>query len=137
MAAAGEQIDQGYVVIGANGEEVRLRRRGERRFLTVKHGRGLVREEVEVQLSDQQYDVLWPSTEGRRVQKIRRVLDGGNGLAIELDQYQGSLAGLFTVEVEFSDEAAAVLFEPPPWFGREVTDDDGYRNQQLAVQGVP
>jgi CYTH domain-containing protein len=137
MAAVGEQIDQGYVLIGTEGEEVRVRRRGERRYLTVKQGRGLVRQEVEVELSGEQYDVLWPATEGRRVQKIRRVLDGGDGLAIELDEYQGALAGLFTVEVEFSDEARARQFVPPSWFGEEVTDDDAYRNQRLAVQGCP
>lgn len=137
MATDGERIDQGYVVIGADGTEVRLRRRGARRFLTTKAGRGLVRDEFEVELTPEQYDALWPATEGRRLEKTRRVLDAGQGLAIELDEYAGALSGLFTVEVEFPDEASARGFDAPDWFGQDVTDDDAYRNQRLAVKGKP
>jgi CYTH domain-containing protein len=137
MATAGERIDQGYVAIGADGAEVRLRRRGSRRFLTTKSGAGLVREELEVELTPEQYEVLWPATEGRRVEKTRRVLDAGDGLAIELDEYAGTLAGLFTAEVEFPDPASAVRFAAPGWFDRDVTDEEAYRNQRLAVRGLP
>jgi CYTH domain-containing protein len=40
-------------------------------------------------------------------------------------------------EVEFESEAAADEFEPPDWFGPEVTDDPRYANRALAVDGVP
>jgi len=137
MATQGERIDQGYLLICPDGSEVRLRRRGARRFLTTKSGRGLVREELEVELTPEQYEVLWPATEGRRVEKVRRVLEAGGGLAIELDEYAGALAGLLTAEVEFPDVTAARAFDAPGWFGRDVTEDDDYRNQRLAVRGLP
>ncbi len=137
MAQSGEPIDQGYLAIAEDGDEVRVRRRGQRCSLTVKRGSGLVREEFEVELTVAQYDALWPGTEGRRVQKTRRVLDAGGGLAIELDEYAGALTGLLIAEVEFPDAAIAAQFEAPLWFERDVTDDPGYRNQQLALHGLP
>jgi adenylate cyclase len=42
-----------------------------------------------------------------------------------------------TAEVEFESEAAAEAFTPPPWLGRDVTDEPGYKNQRLAVHGLP
>jgi CYTH domain-containing protein len=137
LAGAGDQIDQGYLAIAGDGTEVRLRRRGQRCFLTAKSGGGLVRSEREVEISREQFDVLWPATEGRRLEKLRRVLDGGDRARIELDVYAGALSGLVTAEVEFVDADAAAGFDPPDWFGREVTDDAAYRNQRLAVEGRP
>ena len=60
-----------------------------------------------------------------------------DGHTIELDVYEGELAGLIVAEVEFDDPWGAESFAAPYWFGREVTDDPGYRNQRLAVRGVP
>ena len=40
-------------------------------------------------------------------------------------------------ELEFPDEDAARGFEPPAWLGREVTEDDAYKNRALAVEGRP
>ena len=45
--------------------------------------------------------------------------------------------GLPDVEVEFGSERDAAAFVPPPWFDREVTDDDRYANRSLAVNGRP
>ena len=43
-----EHIIQGYVVVGADGSEVRLRRKGQKYFETVKLGRGEVRSELDL-----------------------------------------------------------------------------------------
>ena len=51
LAAPSEHIEQGYLTVGADGGETRLRRRGERCSLTVKSGRGLVRAEHEIELT--------------------------------------------------------------------------------------
>ena len=40
LAAPSERIEQGYLTIGSDGAETRVRRRGERCFLTVKSGTG-------------------------------------------------------------------------------------------------
>jgi adenylate cyclase len=137
LEVAGEEIDQGYLAIAADGTEVRLRRRGRHCFLTAKSPGGLVRGEREVSISEEQFAELWPATEGRRIEKARRVLDGGDGVRIELDIYGGELTGLLVAEVEFSDEDAASGFEAPAWFGREVTGEAVYKNQRLAVDGLP
>ena len=51
--------------------------------------------------------------------------------------YSGALTGLSVAEVEFATEDAADAFEPPAWFGREVTDDPRFKNQRLASEGAP
>ena len=61
----------------------------------------------------------------------------GADLVIELDVYSGALTGLLVAEVEFGSEEAAGTFEPPAWFGTEVTDDARFKNQQLASVGAP
>jgi adenylate cyclase len=130
------RIEQGYLAIGKSGEQVRLRRVGDELSLTVKRGRGEVRTEEEVGLREDQFEHLWPLTEGRRVVKTRHWIPAGDR-TIELDVYEGSLDGLLTAEVEFPSEAESHAFEPPPWFGEEVTDDDRYKNESLAVDGMP
>ena len=135
--AAGERIDQGYLAVGDDGLEVRLRRRGERTVLTVKQGAGRVRAEEEIKIDRDVFDRLWPLTEGRRIEKRRSLVALDGGLTAEVDVYEGALGGLATVEVEFPEGADPDAFEPPTWFGREVTDDPRYKNRSLALEGAP
>ena len=130
-------IDQGYLASTSEGVEVRVRRKGPSCFLTVKHGPGLHRIEVELPLSAGQFDELWPLTVGRRLRKVRYDLPGPGGLIFELDVYTEALAGLQTVDVEFSDEASARAFQPPAFFGREIGGEPEYRNEHLSRCGLP
>jgi CYTH domain-containing protein len=134
----GDEIDQGYLALAgaSGGAEVRLRRRGNETVLTVKSAGGRTRVEEEIELDSQRFDSLWPLTDGRRVRKVRYVLDHGD-LEIELDVYGDELDGLVVAEVEFPDEDAADEFEPPAWFGDEVTEDKAFRNATLATDGMP
>ncbi len=142
-----EPIEQGYIVVEGSAE-VRIRRRGRpagagegrsdaRDRLTIKSGSGGVRVEEEFEIDDRRSASLWPLSEGRRVSKTRYRLPGEDGLTIELDIYAGDLSGLLTAEVEFSSEAASREFDPPDWFGRELTGDHRYANRSLAVNGLP
>jgi adenylate cyclase len=131
------RIEQGYVAIDADGTEVRVRRRGDDRTLTIKSGAGLVRTEEELALEAPRFDALWPLTEGRRVVKTRYLVPVQNGLTAEVDVYEGPLDGLLTAEVEFDSEPASAAFEPPAWLGTEVTGDGRYANRALAVSGRP
>jgi adenylate cyclase len=128
------EIQQGYLATG--DDEVRLRRQDGRHVLTVKRGHGLARDEVEVALDERSFDELWPLTEGRRVEKTRLTTEAGTR-TVEIDVYKGRLAGLVTAEIEFDDEDAARSFSPPSWFSRELTGDDRYSNQRLALEGRP
>ena len=128
-------ILQGYLAI--DGEtEVRIRRTPDGATLTIKHGGGEVRVEEELALGARQADALWELTEGRRLQKVRREMRVG-GVDVEVDVYSGALDGLVVAEVEFIDEASSQAFEPPPWFGREVTEDPAYKNRNLSMFGLP
>ena len=136
-----EPISQGYLLpeVSSGGVAVRVRRRADRFFLTIKHGHGLSRTEVELPLPPADFNVLWPLTEGRRVEKTRYLLPhaGHERYTIELDIYAGALAGLLTAEVEFPTEDDARAFQPPAFFGRELTDDPAYTNSALARHGLP
>ena len=130
-------IRQGYVAIAADGGEVRVRDRDGACRLTVKHGKGVVREEHETQISPELFAALWPATEGRRVEKRRMLVPLAGGLVAEVDVFAGALAGLMVAEVEFASADAASAFDPPAWFGRDVSDDHRYKNQSLALHGAP
>ena len=134
---AGGQISQGYLVIGEDGSEVRIRRRGNRTMLTVKQGSGLVRREEEIRIPEADFDRLWPLTEGRRIEKRRHEIALDGGLVLELDVYGGELRGLLIAEVEFPSVEIAEGFSAPDWLGPEVTDDDSYKNRRLATAGLP
>lgn len=127
-------IEQGYLAVG-EGAEVRLRRAGERRTLTVKRGEGEVREEVEVELSPAQFDALWPLTDSHRVAKTRYRKSIEAELEAEVDVYSGHLEGLVLAEVEFPSEERSRAFEPPAWLADEVTGDQRYANHTLALNG--
>lgn len=129
-------IEQGYLALDG-GVEVRVRRIGDRRTLTVKGGAGLVRAEVEVELDEARYAALWPLTDGRRIEKARRAAVLAPGLVVEVDEYGGALAGLLVAEVEFPSVAASTAFAAPEWLGPEVTGDPRYANRTLATEGAP
>jgi adenylate cyclase len=133
--ASGDELEQGYLAIGEEGE-VRLRRRGDDLVLTAKRGSGLSRDEAEVELDDERFEQLWPLTEGRRLHKRRHVIPHGD-LEIEMDVYEGDLEGLMIAEIEFPSEDQARAFEPPDWLGEDVTGDSRYLNETLATRGVP
>lgn len=130
-----EAIRQGYVALDGD-TEVRVRLTPRRCTLTIKNGRGTTRIEEEFILERSRADALWELSDGRRVEKTRRRMTVG-GLEVEVDEYSGALDGLVVAEVEFDDEDAAMDFHPPPWFGREVTGEEGYSNRDLSQHGLP
>lgn len=132
----GTHLRQGYLA-EEGGVSVRVRIAGERAWLTVKTGAGLARVEVELPLARVDADVLWPATAGRRLEKTRHGVDVADGVRADVDVYEGPLTGLVTAEVEFGSIDCATAFEPPAWFGREVTGDAGWTNAALARRGRP
>jgi CYTH domain-containing protein len=131
-----KRIRQGYLAVGTHGTEVRVRQEGKRYFLTIKSGNGAARVEEELPIGRKRFDALWPLTRGRRVRKVR-YFASHHDKTIEVDVYRGKLKGLVIAEVEFADKKLARAFEPPEWVGREVTDDEHFRNHNLALNGLP
>ena len=127
-----ELLRQGYVALLP---EIRIRQIGDSHFwLTVKRGAGLVREEWETEVSQQEFaslsERLCPGT--CMIEKRRYKIPLADGLVAELHVHAGHLTGFNYVEVEFSDVEGAKKFVPPTWFGREVTEDARFSYGTLA-----
>jgi adenylate cyclase len=134
----GTQIRQGYIQTG--DPEVRVRDKAGVLFtLTRKGGEGFIREEEEVEISREVFYLLWPTTEGKRIEKIRYNIHAEDGLVWEIDQYQGIHSGLVVAEVELP--SAETQFTPPPTVEavlvKDVTTDKRYKNKALATNHIP
>src|SRR5262245_28452310 len=64
-----KEVIQGYIAVGADGTEVRLRQTDGKFFVTVKSGGVLVRDEIELELTKDQFEALWGVTAGRRLRR--------------------------------------------------------------------
>ena len=124
-----QHIAQGYL----NTEPVvRIRRSNEEYYLTYK-GKGLmVREEYNLPLTAEAFEHMLPKIDGILIDKIRYLIPLEDGLTAELDIFQGALAPLCIVEVEFDSVEAANTFLPPSWFGDDVTNSREYHNSNLS-----
>ena len=112
-------IEQGYL---CTSPVVRIRRDDDDYILTYKSSGLMVREEYNLPLTREAYEHLKAKADGRIIEKVRHVIPlKGTGLFIELDVFGGDLAPLMLAEVEFPTEEMARAFQPPAWFGEDVT----------------
>lgn len=133
----GLAIQQGYITNNTSSRQVRIRKKGTKFYLTVKDAGLLEREEVEILLSQEQFDALWPLTEARNISKKRFEVPHGT-FTIEVDVFEGALNGLIMAEVEFESVEQSKHLELPSWFGKEVTEDSSFTNSHLASsQQIP
>ncbi|MFP4548632.1 MAG: NUDIX domain-containing protein [Fidelibacterota bacterium] len=130
-----EKILQGYLSIESKDIEVRFRKKGKQYYQTIKRGTGLNREEIEIELTKEQFVMLWPLTREHRIVK-RRYHIPYNRYIIELDIYADRYNGLVAAEVEFPSEQEAKEFCPPDWFGAEITEEVALQNNHLALNGI-
>ncbi|HVS17382.1 MAG TPA: hypothetical protein VMT18_02190 [Planctomycetota bacterium] len=139
LASETLEIEQGWLPGSRLRERLRRVRgpHGERFERALKVGSGVERIEVEESLDGATFALLWPATAGCRVRKRRtRVHDGG--LVWELDAFDDR--ALWLAEVELDDPRRRP--ELPAWLVccvvREVTDEPGWTNLELArAGGVP
>lgn len=127
-----QSLEQAYL---STDPVIRVRRAGDgpdaRYVLTVKGKGFLSREEFELPLNGEQYARLLSKAEGNWIAKTRYRIPW-DGVTIELDVFAPPFAPLIVAEAEFPDEAAALSFHGPDWFGREVTYDPAYTNAALS-----
>ncbi len=120
---------QGYLCFAPSAVRIRKTQAagGETCCLTIKGGGGLARTEVELELAVAQYEALVPLLAAPTARKRLRtyVLPSGHTLECSLVD-EGQPGAFYYAEVEFDSEEAAVAFEAPAWFGREVTGQPGY-----------
>ncbi len=125
-------IEQAYL---CTAPVVRVRRDGDRYYLTYKSEGLLAREEYNLPLTKEAYEHLAGKADGILLKKRRyRVPDPETGLTIEIDVFSGEYRGLCLTEVEFETKDQAASFRPPEWFGREVTWSEEYQNSRLAMK---
>ena len=98
-------ISQGYLILCENGPELRIRSIGKRYYLTIK-GEG--------SLKRKRYSINYGS------------------FRIFIDEFAGKYAGLMIAEIEFPNEKQAIEFDPPPWFGKEITHNPKFRSRNMA-----
>lgn len=123
------RISQGYL---CTNPVVRIRRSKDDYFLTYK-GQGLMeREEYEFPLSAEAFEHMLPKIDGILIDKIRYFIPLDETHTAELDIFQGVLAPLRLVEVEFSSIEDANNFVAPDWFGDDVTNSGEYHNSNLS-----
>lgn len=120
---------QGYLST-AQARTVRVRLEGDRGVLTVKgqtHGISRLEFEYEIPAADAAR-MLEELCERPLIEKDRyRVTHGSH--TWDIDVFHGDNAGLVVAEIELA--SADDAFEPPPWLGREVSDDPRYFNANL------
>lgn len=120
---------QGYLSISP---EVRIRRDGNTFYLTKKSDDLLAREENEVEIQSDAFNILSSVVVGNLISKRRYRVPISSSLIAELDVYHEQLSGLVTVEVEFSSEEESASFIKPEWFGEEITFDKRFKNKALS-----
>ena len=136
--AVATKIDQGYLTNGPDGA-VRVRREGDTYTWTFKGppmGHATEKVELETEITKEQFDVMWPGTGGRRVEKTRYRLPLADH-TVELDVFEGSNAGNMMAEIEFASTTVADFFDAPEWLGPKVTSDKRYGNASIAEHGFP
>lgn len=114
-----KDIMQWYFNDPSTGKSIRVRKIGTDYVVTRKKWHGVVRNEVEVKLSKEEFDDMWMNVENRFLEKTRYYIPH-EGKTIELDIYK-NLNGFMTAEVEFTIKRDAKQFVAPEWFGEELT----------------
>lgn len=125
-------MDQGYF---ATRPAVRVRREAEEggpcQYIVCFKGKGgLVREEIELPVTAEQYRALSGMLSGPMIQKEQRRYPLPGGLTLEVNQVDKDRdTGFFYAEVEFSDETAARAWTPPAelaaYLSHETTGQSG------------
>ena len=124
-----KKMIQGYL----NREPVvRVRDEGGEYFLTYKGGGLLERIEYNLPLDQKSFSNLIKKADGIVIEKTRYYIPISDSHQAELDIFEGELAPLILVEVEFGSRSEADEVEPPAWFGQEVTWDSRYHNSTLS-----
>lgn len=132
------QLEQTYINFSP---EMRVRKinDGEQYTFTLKYDMtsdGIKRNEIDIQITQEEYEELVAKQEGNSIQKMRyQLLVDGELVAIDL--FEGDLEGLAYMEIEFLNMEEATAFVTPEWVIADVTDDVRYKNGHLARYGIP
>ncbi|GAB4126690.1 MAG: CYTH domain-containing protein [Ignavibacteriales bacterium] len=128
------EIIQGYISEPGDDLTIRIRKYGNKYFRTLKKKGFESRLESEEEISQDEFDLLWSKTIGKRISKTRYRIPYLEFI-IELDVFKDNLDGLVIAEVEFKTLEQSKNFNPPDWFGEDVTFLPKYSNSYLSKFG--
>ena len=129
------EIEQAYL---SSSPTVRVRKENDEYYLTYKSsGKDsthtlMSRTEYNLPLDRDSYEHLREKKDGILISKRRYLIPIENGLKIELDVFDAPYEGLMVAEVEFESLEDAKAYDPPKWFGKDVTEDPKYKNAVMA-----
>lgn len=123
------RIEQAYL---CTSPVVRVRREDDSFYMTYKGKGMLAREEYNLPLTKEAYEHLKEKKDGNLIGKNRYLIPLEGGLLAEVDVFDPPFAPLIMAEVEFETEEQADKFQPPEWFGEEVTFDRRYHNSYMS-----
>lgn len=124
-----DTISQAYI---STCPVIRVRQKNDTYILTIKSGGLLAREEIEMPITRESFLHLLSKKDGIIIEKTRYKIPEEHGYTIELDIFHGVYEGFIMAEVEFPDITAANNYEPPKWFGTDVTMDGRFHNSSLS-----
>ena len=130
VGSSRELYRQGYLS-AEKGRTVRIRVMGAAAFLTIKgQTRGLSRAEYEypIPVADAM-EMLECLCLKPLIEKYRYCIEHA-GLVWEVDEFLAENQGLVLAEVELREEGQSIV--PPPWVGKEVSQDPRYYNANLV-----
>ena len=80
----------------------------------------MTREEYNLPLTKESYEHMRPKADGILISKTRYLIPEKDGLTIELDVFDAPYEGLY------------LSYNPPVWFGEDVTNSGKYHNSRLS-----
>lgn len=129
-----KEIIQWYFNDSTTWKSVRIRHIWEEYKLTKKKWNGLVREEIETDISKEEFDQFRFQVENHFLEKTRYYIPY-EWLIIEFDIYK-NLEWLMTAEVEFKTKRDAKKFIAPERFDEELTMIREASNSYIAHHGL-
>jgi adenylate cyclase len=129
-----KEIIQGYFNDPSTGKSIRVRKIWDEYKVTRKKWHGLIREEIEVTITKEEFDQYRFQVENHFLEKTRYYIPY-EWLTIELDVYK-NLQWLMTAEVEFKTKRDAKKFVKPDRFGEELTMVREATNAYIANHGL-
>jgi CYTH domain-containing protein len=90
-----------------------------------------------IYLPEQEFILLSHCLMGKRLRKLRHLLQPAGGNPLCVDEFLDDLKGLLIAEAEFETLEALERFATPEFAIREVTADPKFTGAHLATNGLP
>jgi CYTH domain-containing protein len=125
-----------FIILTDKGE-IQVRKSGDSylRSYRVPKGKETGREGIELRMSEDQFERLWETGEGSRLEKVKTTIKSGHR-TIYVISYLGANSGTHIAETWFRSDKDADKFQlgKPEWMGRDVTNDPYYSHKEMAVR---